>query len=267
MQFNQNINAMETLQTSLTRDRRTRTEAVRKPIVHTLTGAATELLPPGSGVVIVADSKSALFDELEKALASNNTEQINQLVMKNKRAVSALKKLSNQEALSALTNAPVLVDLNYDTKTIAVNLFTVKGVELTRAFFPFSGGDFESELFKFTEIAKESGVSSTKVMVVLHQPTLSRLELQALKIPKEMGGMNFGRVGGEMMCTPGALVATVTAGLIVAAVATAVGNCAPTFGEIGQEVINPQIAVGKMLAVKDLVIARQNAIMKTKRIR
>lgn len=258
---------METLQISLARDRRTRTEAFRQPVVHTLTGAATELLPPGSGVVIIADSKSTLFDELEKAVAANDAEQINQLVMKNKRAVSALKKVSNQEALSILTNAPVVVDLNYETKTIAVNLFTIKGVELTRAFFPFSGGEFQSDLFKVTEFSKESNVAAPKVMVVLHQPKLSRLELQALKIPKEMGGMNFGRVGGEMMCTPGALVATVTAGLIVAAVATAVGNCAPTFGEIGQEVINPQITGGKMLAVKDLVAARQQAIMKTKRIR
>lgn len=255
---------METLQTSLTKDRRTRTEAVRKPIVHTLTGEATELLPPGSGVVIMADSKSALFDELEKALATKNADQINQVITKNKRAVSALKKVTSQEALRVLTNAPVLVDLNYDAKTIAVNLFTVKGVELTRAFFPFAGGDFQADAFKYTEFAKESNATDPKVMVVLHQPNLSKLELQALRIPKEMAGMNFGRVGGEVMCTPGALVATITAGLIVAAVGTAIGSCKPHFGNIGEEVINPQLTAGKMLAVKDLVLARQNAIMNTK---
>lgn len=258
---------METLLTSLTKDRRTRTEAVRTPIVHSLTGPATELLPPGSGVVIVADSKSTLFDELEKAINAKNTNLINDIVTKNKRSVSALSKVSSQDALAALTNAPVLVDLNYDAKTIAVNLFTVKGVELTRALFPFSGGEFDASKFKYTEVSKNTGAAAPKVMVVVHQPALSKLELQAVKIPKEMGGMHFGRVGGEAMCTPGALVATVTVGLLVAAVGTAAGNCSGHFGKIGEEVVNPELKAGKMVSVKELVMARQNAIQNTRLMR
>lgn len=258
---------METLQKSLRNDRATRIESIQTPNVYTLSGASTELLPPGSGVVIVADATSTLFDELERAIAAKDSEKINEIVTRNKRSVSKLKKLSNKEALQTLNAAPIYVDLNYDTKNIAVNLFTIKGVDLTRALFSFTGGEFEPERFRYTVLSKKEEAVAPKVMVVLHQPNLSKWELQAINIPKISAGMHFGKVGGEVMCTPAALVATVTVGILVATVGTAVGNCAGHFGKIGEEVVNPQIDAGKMISVKELVNIRQKAIQKNRRIR
>lgn len=258
---------METLQKSLRNDRATRLESVQTPKVYTLNGSSTELLPPGSGAVIIADPTSNLFDELERAVEAQDAEKINEIVTRNKRSVSRLKKVSNREALQKLSAAPTYVDLNYDTRNIAVNLFTVNGVDITRAFFSFTGGEFEPERFRATVLSNKENQPTPKIMVVLHQPNLSRLELEAVRIPKESAGMHFGKVGGEVMCTPAALVATVTVGVLVATVGTAVGNCAGHFGKIGEEVINPQIDAGRMISVKELVNIRQQAIQKNMRIR
>lgn len=261
---------METLSTLLANDRINRTEAVKKPIVNILTGNTTELLPPGSGVVIVANSESILFDELDEALKSENTEQINKIVNENKRSVSGLAKVSAREALTASVNAPVQIDLNYDTKTIAVNLFTVKSVELTRALFAFSGGEFDVDKFRYTEFSK-SETSGTKVMVVIHQPTLSKRELQAVNIPKERSVMHFGSVGeypGPENTPRRKVTALITVVTGSAALATAAGDCISYFDKIGA-VIYPdsQIEHGKLLSVKELVRARQKAIQSKKLIR
>lgn len=259
---------METYQTAIVKDRQFRTDLVKIPIVHTLHGLTTELLPPGSGMVILADVDSSSFDALEKAISAKDNERINEVVTQNKQSVKNLQKLTTREALSTLINAPTIVDVSYDSKLLAVNLFTIKGVgftRFTRVIFPFAGGDFDVERFKYTAFSKNDQTVDVKVMVVLHQPNLSKIENQVLKnIPKEMSSMQFGRVGGEVMCTPAALVMTVTVGITVALVGTAAGNCSGYFGKIGDKVINPQIDAGKLLSVKELVQLRQNAL--TKRI-
>jgi hypothetical protein len=250
---------METLITAIDKDRENRIEVVKKPIIHMLTGDATELLPPGSGVVIVANSGSILFDELDKALKSKDTEQINKIVNQNKRLASGLTKVSSRKALTTLINAPFQIDVSYDTKTIAVNLFTVKGIELIRTLFAFSGGEFDADEFKYTEFSKSETTADAKVMVVMHQPRLSRLELQAVKIPKEMSVMHFGGVSGETLQSSAALAALFTAGAFIAAAASATGGCKSHFENIG-DAINPVIKAGKLLGVKELVRARQDAI-------
>jgi hypothetical protein len=246
--------------------RENKLETTRTAKVYTLSGPAIELSLPGSGVVIVADGDSAFYDQLERAIASIDIDKINDLAYENKLEVNKLTKLSDEKALSALQAAPFIVDLNYGTKSIAINLFTVKGAEFTKVLFAFSGGQFDADNFKYTVYSDEELKVEPKVMVVLHQPLLSELEKQAVDIPIERSSMKFGKVGGDdvVFATPAALIAGATPGLLVAGVATLVGRrCLKWYQEQTTTEIPAAAFKSANPAVKELVAARQEILSRT----
>jgi hypothetical protein len=249
---------MASVQNVLLKDQKARNEFTLKPVVFNLEGETTELLPPGSGIIIIADEKSTTFDSLSKAIKEKNKEHINAIVTENKKKVAALKKFTSQKALEMLLSTEVYVNVNYENKTLAVNLFTLEDIDFTRVLFPFSGGNYEPDKFRYTCFTKSDKQPTIKVMIVTHQPKLSKPETIAIRnITKEMSSMHFGAAGGETMCTPAAFVATVTVGILVATVGTAIGRCNRIFRELGEEVIDPQIE----MSLKEIVALRQKAIL------
>ncbi|QEC76028.1 hypothetical protein [Mucilaginibacter ginsenosidivorax] len=256
---------MESIQNAAL-NREDKLETTRTAKVYTLSGPATELLLPGSGVVIVANGNSTFYDQLEQAVVSLDTDKINDLAYKNKLAVNKLNKVSDEEALAALKAAPFIVDLNYGTKTIAINLFTIKDVEITKVLFAFSGGDFDANNFKYTVYSDDELIIEPKVMVILHQPHLSELEKQAVNIPIERSSMKFGKVGGDdtQFATPALITATLTPGILVATVATIVGSrCLKWYQEATTNDIPAAAFKTSNPTVKELVLARQKIIART----
>lgn len=233
---------MATLFEVISADQESRFEAINNVTVYELTGPSTQLLPPGSGVIVVSDSDSSLFDKLNDSLSHKDISAINEIVDLIKKQVSSLKKLSSTDASKALLTSKSFGNLSYNSKNIAINLFTTPKVGFTRTFFPFTGGTVDKEKFRFISYNKRSDDKPLKALVVLHQPNLSELEKSALsRLPPQFEAMKFGTVGAERMCTPAALVATVTVGLLVAAVGTALGNCTDLFDKSNREIINPAI--------------------------
>jgi hypothetical protein len=252
---------MASIQNVLLKDQKARNEFTLKPVVFNLKGETTELLPPGSGTIIITDEKSTIFGSLSKALKENNIEHINAIVSQNKKKVAALRKLTSQKALEMLLSAETYVNVNYESKTLAVNLFTLEGTDFTRVLFPFSGGSYESDKFRYTCFTKSDNQPAIKVMIVTHEPKLSTPETIAMRnITKEMSSMNFGPVGGETLCTPAALVASLTPGILVATVATALGRCHLIFRKLGEEAINPEIT----MSLKEIVALRQKALLSSR---
>jgi hypothetical protein len=263
--YSQNILPME-LNSNAALSRENKLETTRTAKVYTLSGPSTELLLPGSGVVIVANGDSAFYEQLEQAIASTDTEKINDLAYENKLEVNKLTKLSDDQALAALQTAPFIVDLNYGTKTIAINLFTVKGVAFTKVLFAFSGGQFDADNFKYTVYSDDELKVEPKVMVVLHQPQLSELEKQAVDIPMDRSSMKFGKVGGDdvVFATPAIVTVGITPGILVAGVATIIGRrCLKWYQEQTTTEIPAATFKSANPTVKELVAARQEIISRT----
>lgn len=246
-------------------DRDSRSHSIVNPRVYELQGPATELLPPGSGALILASQSTEVFSGLEEALANGDVEGINSLIEIHKQQSPRLEEVPIEEALRELISTPVYGDLRYGGKTLVTNAFTTERVGLTRIFFPFAGGLFNPESFTFAKFASSRDDSGQlNALVVLHQPRLSNREAAVLnRLPEAQRELLFGEAGGIRACTPGALFATVTAGLIVAAVGTAIGNCAPQFDDGFQEVVLPETFNNARvnIAVRELVNIRRTLLL------
>jgi hypothetical protein len=254
---------MATLYEKLNEDRASRVESVQRVPSLELQGDSTELLPSGTGVLILSPAQSEIFDELRQAVHGNDPSRIEEIVQREKEERAQFSEMEIGEALDLYLSAPVYGDLRYGGKTIVPNAITRDEMGFTRVFFPFAGGEFDPDAFTFVEYLREPDAAPLKAMVVIHQPQLSDRERQVLEqLPEFSQEMKFGHAGDEVMATPAALVATVTAGLIVAGVGTALGHCGDLFHDRFDEVINPDhLNVNPALAVRDLVQIRRQQIM------
>ncbi|MBR8829858.1 MAG: hypothetical protein Cpurp_01495 [Chlorogloea purpurea SAG 13.99] len=251
---------------SVLENRETRIGFIRSIPVYQLEGDTTELLPPGSGVLIIADPNTEAFDALERAVETMDIDGINTVVHENKIEIARLERVSEEFALNKMLSAPVYADLRYNGKPLVVNAFVTEDVKFTRVLFPFAGGSYDKNSFTLAEYLENNDSEQLEAMVVLHQPILNSRERAVLRrLPDASRELVFGTAGETVMSgTPGALVATVTAGLLVAAVGTAIGNCSSLFDDMKQFVINPsEIDIRTPnLAVQKLINARRQLLIR-----
>lgn len=229
------------------------------PVIR-LVGEATELLPPGSGVLVIAERGSDIFDQLHQALTTNDVGTINQITTENKQTVGRLNKVDLESAVKAFQASKSVADLYYGQKQVVYNAFPVAGVGFTRVLFAFTGGNFEPSDFRLVEYVTSEETEQLQALAVVHEPDITDRERAVLQnLPEEARGMVFGPADA-VAATPAALVATVTAGILVAAVGTALTSCVPFFEDIERVVLPEQLDSTSSLAVKQLLEARQKAL-------
>jgi hypothetical protein len=240
-----------------------RIERTRPVPVHRLTGSSTELLPPGSGVFVVASLESDLFRELDHALSQNDHAGVNDVTNRVKPSVAGLTKVEVERAVEELRATPTFADLHFGTKPVAINVFTVPGIGFTRVFFPFVGGDFDQSEFRLTEYAISETDQRLQALVVVHEPPLSPREQEVINsLPEESRGMIFGPAD-PIAATPAALVATVAVGVLVAVVGTALTSAIAEFDRLGSIVLTTPLDQNATLAVQQLLAARRAALTST----
>lgn len=236
-----------------------RIERVRNVPVFMLTGRPTELLPPGSGMLVIGSGRSEAFEYLQASLEGGKKSAVDDLLMQLKEGAQRSRPMSLARAVEVVRQSPVIADLSYGTKPLVINAVVGMEPDFARGLFVYAGGAFEPEDFKLTEYVLSENESPLQAFVVLQKPSLSAREQQVLDhVPVDSRGMIFGPMD-PVMATPAAVFATVTAGIIVAAVGTALTACRPRFEGIDQIVL-PEINAGAAAGVKALLAARRDAL-------
>lgn len=241
-----------------------RLEQTNRIKVFALEGLASELLPPGSGCLVYANHEAELFDVLQNAVESADRAAIETATDELKQLAGAT--VSIDDAYDRLKRSPVIIDLYYGTKYLVANAF-LGDAGIGRVFFPYIGGEYDHQRFRISEFLNEPDADRLRAFVVVHAPPLTPRERAVIsRLPSEMNEMLFGPAAfgspGEVMCTPGAFVATITVGLLVAAVGTALTHCSPLFDRLGP-ISNPNpldrnagVAVRQLLAVRRAMLAQ-----------
>ncbi|KAB2489626.1 hypothetical protein [Priestia endophytica] len=236
-----------------------RIERTRRIPVIQLVGEETKLLPPGSGMLIIAERSSDIFDQLHQALATNDIDTINNISKEIKTTIGRLKNVEIESAFEDFQASKAVADLFYGPKQVVFNAFTVAGVGFTHVLFSFAGGDFKPSDFRLVEYVTSEKDDQLQALVVVHEPAITARERAVLRnLPEESRGMVFGPAD-PMAATPAALVATVTAGVLVAVVGTALTAARANFERIErvERIVFPE---EPSLAVKQLLEARREAL-------
>ncbi|MDP9742298.1 UNVERIFIED_ORG: hypothetical protein QFZ59_004128 [Bacillus sp. B2I3] len=237
-----------------------RIERTRRIPVFRLVGEVTELLPRGSGVLILAEQSSDIFDQLQQALATNDVNTINKITTEIKPIIGRLNKVDIKSALKALQASEAIADLYYGPKQVVYNAFTVAGVGFTRVLFTFVGGDFDSSDFRLVEYAISEKAENLQALAVVHEPAITAREREVLRnLPEEARGMVFGPMDPQVG-TPAAAAATITVALIVAAAGTALTRCHWAYKEIERVKLPDQLNSDPSLAAMQLLEVRREAL-------
>lgn len=133
-------------------------------------------LPPGSMLAVIGSDRSAELQELRAAAQTQDVESL-------ERALAALGELSQEAPRSgSLAAVPVLSEIDYRGKTIAMGLAVTGPTDVAVASFVFAGGEIDSEGFSATHLTTPEGRSlgdSLRGVLIVRQPQLSPVE-QAL---------------------------------------------------------------------------------------
>jgi hypothetical protein len=133
-------------------------------------------VPRGSMLAVIGSDQSPEVTELRAAAQAHDVEAL-------ERSLDVLGKRS-QEAprAGALAAVPVLSDIDYRGKPIAMGLAVTGPTDVAVASFVFAGGGFDPEGFSTTHLATPEGESLSESLggvLIVRQPELSPVE-QAL---------------------------------------------------------------------------------------
>jgi hypothetical protein len=250
---------------TLNSDRSQRVGRVTRVAVYELYGPTTELLPPGSGVLVIASPESDAFRDLQVALELGDRNRLDELVQSHKAEQAQRKRVSIEEALRLLLEQQTYGDLRYGGKTIVMNAYAIPNSGFSRAFFPFIGGKFEAEAFTLATYSQANVAakfdSPLTALVVVHQPTLSPRERKVVLLSPDFEEMRFAEAAEDaVLGTPAALFATVTAATIVVAVATAAGHCHFEFEKVAALELPADFDPSSPMAASQLVELRRKAL-------
>src|ERR1700730_12417628 len=140
--------------------------------VFRLSGPSTELLPPGSGALIFAAGNSEQFNKLNQALIDNDLATIDAIVNDEKPQNSARTEVPIETAVETFKASKILIDLNFETRQVVLNAFPIEGLDLGRALFAYTGGDFQPSDFRITQYSVSEREELLQALVVVHAPSL-----------------------------------------------------------------------------------------------
>ena len=135
-------------------------------------------LPRGSMLAVIGSDRSPVVKELRAAARTQDVESL-------ERALAALGELSQEAARAgSLAAVPVLSEIDYRGKTIAMGLAVTAPTDVAVASFVFAGGEIDSEGFSATHLTTPEGRSvgdSLRGVLIVRQPQLSPVERALLE--------------------------------------------------------------------------------------
>ncbi|KAB2489627.1 hypothetical protein [Priestia endophytica] len=237
-----------------------RIERIRRIPVFRLAGEEYELLPPGSGLLIIAERGSDIFDQLHQALATNDIDTINNINTEIKTTIGRLKKVDLESAVKVLQASKAVADLYYGQKQVVYNAFTVAGVGFTHVLFPYVGGNFEPSDFRLVEYVTSEKAEQLQSLVVVHEPEITDRERSVLRnLPEESHGMVFGPA--DPTAGAPAALAVITTHAITASITLVVGACGrPPFDKIERVDFpdEPSLTVMQLLETRREALGRDD---------
>jgi hypothetical protein len=199
--------------------------------------------------VVIALSGSDLFDRVDSALLAGDRDALN-TALRTARETDASTSpgpVPEEEAASQALSAPSYLDLRFAGRTLLSNLFATQKVDFARYWLPYAGVTVEPSDFQVTQFLRAPDSEPLELLVVAHEPQLSAPQRSLVRrLPTESREMVVG-TGDVVACTPAALFATVTAGVVGAGVGYAIGRALQHFN---QEVLQ-NLETGDMSLSKD----------------
>jgi hypothetical protein len=134
-------------------------------------------VPPGSMLAVIGSDQSPELAELRAAAEAHDVEALD-------RALGALGTRSRKAPPGdGLAAVPVLSDIDYRGKTIAMGLAVIDPADVAVASLVFAGGKFDPSGFGATHLATPEGQAlseSLRGIVIARQPRLSPVEQELL---------------------------------------------------------------------------------------
>jgi hypothetical protein len=189
------------------------------------------ICPAGTVTVLVGTRGSSHLRSIEDAIRTENASAFDAAVgeLPATKLSPIYDNLSPARAASAALAAGSYFDLKFLGRPILSNVFVNEEFPLTGYSLPFAGGELEAGSFEVTHYISGPSVLIPHLLIIARQPRLTEQEEAFLRvIPADARVMQLGDGDVVRMSTP-AIAATVTAGLVGAAVGYALGRALTHF--------------------------------------
>lgn len=166
------------------------------------------LARPGSITIFLAKTASPLLQRVRVcAVSSSGRDELHAEITKR---LSSRKQMPFVEATKLLQDQDVFADIRYSGHTVASNLFAPEDAGICVVGLPYNGGKLDPEGLTLVERYRESSQESLDAVAIVHAPTLSKIEKNALKlVPDNMLEVNVGKARRCYAITAVTVTATV----------------------------------------------------------
>jgi hypothetical protein len=247
-------------------DKLIRYRSISQPaVVEYSLNREVNLLPQGSIMVIVAREQSDELKAIQASLSDAQSTVVRDTARKIREQLLGRTVVPAMQAARAITSQDCYAELYYSSVFLTGGLCVPEGNDISAILLPYTGGDLVDSSFSFINYRRETNSPDLSALIVKRRPNLTIAEKAALdQVGPEyhVGPADLATAG---LCTPGALFATVTAGLIVAAAGVVADHYLHNHGPVvnidthlTEEILN---ALGPAASARELLGIRRQALI------
>lgn len=200
-------------------DKRTRFTSVSQPKVAEYTiDRDVNLVPQGCVMVIFAPEGSHELRSIHEALTDEKSSVIRNAALKLRDSSMRRTIVPAMQAAHGITGQAAYAEVYYGNIFLTGGAFVPEDTGLSCILLPYTGGDLEDNKFSLVTYKRDEGAPGISALILKRVPELTSAEKAALaQVGSEyhIGPADLASVG---FCTPAALFAGLTPGVIVAGV-------------------------------------------------
>lgn len=200
-------------------DKRTRFISSSQPRVAEYTiNRDVNLVPQGCVMAIFAEEDSPQLQAIYDALADEKSSVIRDVALKLRDSSIKRTVVPAIKAAQSIISQPAYAELYYGNMFLAGGAFAPEDTDLSCILLPYTGGELDDGQFSLVTYKREEHTRDLNALILKRTPDLTSAEKAALaQVGSEfhIGPADLASIG---FCTPAALFACVTAGVIVAGV-------------------------------------------------
>ena len=244
-------------------DKQTRFRVTTQPsVVEYTLDRDVNLLPQGCVMVLIAAVGSKLLDEVQAGLTDAGSTVMRDTIKSLRDHAMKRTVVPAMQAAQTMTSQDCYAELYYGNTFLTGGMFVPDDSGMACVLLPYAGGDLEDERFQLTAYCREVDSPTMSVLIIKRRPELSAAEKAALSQVGSEFSIGAADLASGGFCTPGALFAGLTPGLIVAGAAYAYHHY---FGSqtaeglvISEETIR---TIGPTATARDLLAVRRRILI------
>lgn len=246
-------------------DKRTRFVSTSQPKVAEYTiNRDVNLVPHGCVMVIFAPETSKELQSIYESLTNEKSSVIRETAFKLRDSSIKRTVVPAVQAAQNITSQPAYAELYYGNIFLTGGAFAPEDTGLSCILLPYTGGELDDSKFSLLTYKRQEDATGISALVLKRAPELTAAEKAALaQVGSEyhIGPADLASTG---FCTPAALFACVTAGVLVAGVGVGAwyylhhGATQPPEMRLSEETVS---RLGTTAGVRELLATRRRILI------